>query len=89
MDIAKRLIDYGYHPPTVYFPLIVPEAMMIEPTETEAKEVLDQFIRVMETIAQEAMENPELVTKAPHQAVIKRVDEVTAARKPVLKWEAE
>jgi glycine dehydrogenase subunit 2 len=89
LDIAKRLIDYGYHPPTVYFPLIVPEAMMIEPTETEAKEVLDQFIRVMETIAQEAMENPELVTKAPHQAVIKRVDEVTAARKPVLKWEAE
>lgn len=88
MDIAKRLIDYGYHPPTVYFPLIVPEAMMIEPTETESKQRLDVFIEVMETIAREAADDPELVKHAPHHAVIKRVDEVTAARKPIVKWEA-
>jgi glycine dehydrogenase subunit 2 len=89
MDIAKRLIDYGYHPPTVYFPLIVHEAIMIEPTETESKERLDNFVQTMQTIAREAMEDPELVTHAPHNAVIRRVDEVTAARKPILKWEAK
>ena len=88
LDIAKRLIDYGYHPPTIYFPLIVHEAIMIEPTETESKERLDSFVQTMQTIAQEAVENPDLVINAPHKAVIKRVDEVTAARKPVLKWEA-
>ena len=88
MDIAKRLIDYGYHPPTVYFPLIVPEAMMIEPTETESKERLDRFVGVMQSIAREAADNPDLVKNAPHHAVIKRVDEVTAARKPIVKWEA-
>lgn len=88
MDIAKRLIDYGYHPPTVYFPLIVPEAMMIEPTETESKQRLDVFVEVMETIAGEAANDPDLVKNAPHHAVIKRVDEVTAARKPIVKWEA-
>lgn len=87
MDIAKRLIDYGYHPPTVYFPLIVTEAMMIEPTETESKERLDGFVRDMQAIAREAAENPELVKNAPHHTLIKRVDEVTAARKPVVKWE--
>lgn len=88
LDIAKRLIDYGYHPPTIYFPMIVHEAIMIEPTETESKERLDSFVQTMQTIAQEAVENPDLVINAPHKAVIKRVDEVTAARKPVLKWEA-
>jgi glycine dehydrogenase subunit 2 len=88
LDIAKRLIDYGYHPPTVYFPMIVSEAMMIEPTETEAKERLDSFVDTMKTIARESAENPDLVIHAPHNAVIKRVDEVTAARKPVVKWEA-
>ncbi len=88
MDIAKRLIDYGYHPPTVYFPLIVPEAMMIEPTETESQQRLDVFVDVMKTIAREAQDDPEIVKNAPHNAVIKRVDEVTAARKPIVKWEA-
>jgi glycine dehydrogenase subunit 2 len=88
LDIAKRLIDYGYHPPTVYFPLIVSEAMMIEPTETESKERLDDFVQSLQTIAQEAVQDPDLVIHAPHNAVIKRVDEVTAARKPVVKWEA-
>ena len=87
LDIAKRLIDYGYHPPTVYFPLIVHEAIMIEPTETEARQRLDDFAAAMEAIAREAQENPEVVIQAPHNADIKRVDEVTAARKPVLKWE--
>lgn len=88
MDIAKRLIDYGYHPPTVYFPLIISEAMMIEPTETESKERLDDFIEVMKNIAREAKETPELLLNAPQNAVIRRVDEVKAARKPVVKWEA-
>ena len=87
LDIAKRLMDYGYHPPTVYFPLIIPEAIMIEPTETESKERLDGFVETMRAIAREAAENPDLVKHAPHNAVIKRVDEVTAARKPILKWE--
>lgn len=87
MDIAKRLIDYGYHPPTVYFPLIVKEAMMIEPTETESKQSLDDFITTMKTIAKEAAESPQLVLDAPHNTVIKRLDEVSAARNPVVKWE--
>jgi len=88
MDIAKRLIDYGYHPPTIYFPLIVSEAMMIEPTETESKERMDTFVEAMKSIARESEEQPELVLHAPNNAVIKRVDEVSAARKPVVKWEA-
>lgn len=87
MDIAKRLIDYGYHPPTVYFPLIVKEAMMIEPTETESKQRLDDFIAVLKTIAEEAKNNPQVVIDAPHNTVVKRIDEVTAARKPIVKWE--
>ncbi len=86
-NIAKRLIDYGYHPPTIYFPLIVSEAIMIEPTETESKTRLDEFVQVMRDIAREAVEAPDLLLNAPQQAVIKKVDEVTAARKPVLKWE--
>ena len=89
LDIAKRMIDYGYHPPTVYFPLIVREAMMFEPVETESRDNLDAIISVMQKIAQEAAENPELVKQAPHNAPIKRVDEVSAARKPIVKWQKE
>lgn len=87
LDIAKRLLDFGYHPPTIYFPLIVEECLMIEPTETESKETLDEFIEVMIQIAKEAEESPELVQEAPHTTVVGRLDEVTAARKPVLRWE--
>jgi glycine dehydrogenase subunit 2 len=87
LDIAKRLMDYGYHPPTVYFPLIVHEALMIEPTETESRERLDVFIEAMLNISNEAKTEPEKVKSAPHTTVISRVDEVTAARKPILKWE--
>jgi glycine dehydrogenase subunit 2 len=87
LDIAKRLTDYGFHPPTVYFPLIVKEALMIEPTETETKERLDDFLQAMSAIAEEARNHPEIVTAAPNNAVITRVDEVTAARNPIVKWE--
>ncbi|MCC7342072.1 MAG: aminomethyl-transferring glycine dehydrogenase subunit GcvPB [Bryobacterales bacterium] len=87
-DIAKRLIDYGFHPYTTSFPLIVPGAMMIEPTETEGKQELDLFIDAMASIAKEAEENPDLVRNAPHSTRVKRVDEVTAARKPIVRWEA-
>ncbi|HSW48768.1 MAG TPA: aminomethyl-transferring glycine dehydrogenase subunit GcvPB [Bryobacteraceae bacterium] len=86
MDIAKRLIDYGFHPYTVSFPLIVHGAMMIEPTETESKRELDLFVEAMISIAKEAEENSELVLKAPHNTRTRRVDEVMAARKPVLRW---
>lgn len=86
LDIAKRLLDFGYHPPTIYFPLIVEECMMIEPTETESKETLDEFIEVMIQIAREAEENPEIVQEAPHHTVVTRLDEVTAARKPILRY---
>lgn len=85
-DIAKRLIDYGFHPPTVSFPLIVPGAIMIEPTETESRDELDQFIEAMLAIAREAEKNPEIVKSAPHDARISRVDEAGAARHPVLRW---
>lgn len=86
LDIAKRLLDFNYHPPTIYFPLIVEEAMMIEPTETEAKETLDEFVEVMLQIAEEAENNPEIVQEAPHTTVVSRLDETTAARKPVLRY---
>jgi len=89
LDMAKRLLDYGYHPPTIYFPLNVEEALMIEPTETESKETLDQFIDAMLTIAKEVEEEPELVQEAPHHTIVKRMDETTAARKPVLRYEFE
>jgi glycine dehydrogenase subunit 2 len=85
-DIAKRLLDYGFHPPTIYFPLIVEEALMIEPTETESREMLDKFIRAMIQIAEEAEKNPSLVKGAPYTTPISRVDEVLAARKPNLCW---
>ena len=86
MDIAKRLIDYGIHPPTMYFPLIVDEALMIEPTESESKETLDTFIGVMKQIAREAEETPELLHEAPHHTPVRRVDEARAARQPDLRW---
>ena len=86
LDIAKRLIDYGFHPPTIYFPLIVDEAMMIEPTESESKETLDAFCDAMLAIAREAEESPDLVRAAPQHAPLRRLDEATAARKPVLRW---
>ncbi|HOX15381.1 MAG TPA: aminomethyl-transferring glycine dehydrogenase subunit GcvPB, partial [Smithellaceae bacterium] len=85
-DIAKRLIDFGYHPPTIYFPLIVPEAIMIEPTETESKETLDAFCNAMIAIAREAKENPQRVKDAPLSTPVSRLDEVLAARKPDVCW---
>jgi len=87
LDISKRLIDYGFHPPTNYFPLIVPEALMIEPTETESKETLDAFVEAMKKIRQEALENPELLHQAPHKAPVRRLDEVRAARQLILRYE--
>ena len=86
LDIAKRLIDYGYHPPTIYFPLIVEEAMLIEPTETESVETLDAFADALIAIAAEAEATPELVREAPHTAPVRRLDEATAARQPNLRW---
>ena len=86
LDIAKRLMDYGFHPPTIYFPLIVPGALMIEPTETESKETLDQFIAAMKEIAREAKDTPDVVRAAPHKPRLSRLDETRAARQPVLRW---
>jgi glycine dehydrogenase subunit 2 len=86
LDIAKRLIDFGIHPPTIYFPLVVEEALMIEPTETESKATLDRFCDVMLQIAKEARETPDLVRSAPHETPVSRLDEATAARKPDLCW---
>ena len=86
LDIAKRLIDYGIHPPTIYFPLIVPEALMVEPTETESKATLDGFIAAMRAILAEVADTPELVRTAPHTTPIGRLDEASAARRPVLVW---
>ncbi|MCL2695717.1 MAG: aminomethyl-transferring glycine dehydrogenase subunit GcvPB [Clostridiales bacterium] len=87
LDIAKRMLDYNVHPPTVYFPLIVREAMMFEPTETESKQTLDALVETMQTILTEAAENPELVKTAPHNRPVGRLDELKAARKPVLTWD--
>ncbi|XKH51075.1 aminomethyl-transferring glycine dehydrogenase subunit GcvPB [Chryseomicrobium palamuruense] len=86
LDMAKRLLDFGYHPPTIYFPLNVEEGMMIEPTETESKETLDAFCDALIQIAKETEENPEMVQNAPHTTVIGRLDETKAARKPVLRY---
>ena len=88
MDMAKRLIDYGFHPYTVAFPLIVHGALMIEPTETEIKPEMDAFIQAMIAIAKEAETDPQMILKAPHHTRTSRVDEVGAARKPVLRWKA-
>jgi glycine dehydrogenase subunit 2 len=87
LDVAKRLMDYGFHPPTVYFPLVVPEALMIEPTETETLETLDAFAEAMLAIAGEAAESPELVRAAPHTRPVRRLDEVRAAKQPVVKYD--
>ena len=86
LDVAKRLLDFGVHAPTIYFPLIVSEALMIEPTETERKENLDKFAEIMRHIAKEAEKNPELLKEAPHNTSVRRVDDVLASRKPVLTW---
>lgn len=86
LDIAKRLLDYGYHPPTIYFPLIVREAMMFEPTETETREDLDAFADVMKMVLQEAIDQPGVLKSAPHTTPVRRLDEVTAARSPLLRW---
>jgi glycine dehydrogenase subunit 2 len=86
LDVAKRLLDYGYHPPTIYFPLVVPEAMMVEPTETETKATLDAFADAMLAIADEAKAEPELLKTAPHATPVGRLDETSAARNPVLHW---
>jgi glycine dehydrogenase subunit 2 len=87
LDLAKRLIDYGYHPPTVYFPLIVPEAIMVEPTESESRETLDGFAAALLAIAREAQEEPDLLHQAPHHTPVGRLDEVRAARQPDLRWQ--
>jgi glycine dehydrogenase subunit 2 len=89
IDIAKRLIDYGLHPPTMSFPLIVPGALMIEPTETESKRDLDRFIDAMIRISKESEENPEVLKAAPSSAYVSRLDETSAARNTVLRWEPE
>src|SRR5256886_11491349 len=86
LDVAKRLMDYDFHPPTIYFPLIVPEALMIEPTETEPKETLDAFADAMLAIAREAAEQPELLKEAPHVRPVKRLDEVRAAKRPIVRY---
>ncbi len=86
LDVAKRLLDYGIHAPTIYFPITVDECMLIEPTETESKRTLDRFVEVMKKIADEALETPELVTTAPHHAPLTRLDEVRDARQPDLRW---
>jgi glycine dehydrogenase subunit 2 len=86
LDVAKRLLDYGFHAPTVYFPLVVPNAMLIEPTETETKETLDAFVDAMSAISKEALETPDVVKNAPHHTHLRRLDETRAARKPVLRW---
>jgi glycine dehydrogenase subunit 2 len=87
LDLAKRLIDFGFYPPTIYFPLIVKGALMIEPTETETKETLDQFVLAVETILGEAAANPDLLKAAPHTTKFRRLDETRAARQPVLRWQ--
>jgi glycine dehydrogenase subunit 2 len=88
LDLAKRLLDFGVHPPTIYFPLVVHGALMIEPTETESRETLDDFIATMERIYNEALEDPSMVKAAPHALKLRRIDEVTAARRPILRWTA-
>ncbi len=85
MDVAKRILDEGFYAPTVYFPLLVREALMIEPTETERRETLDRFVELMKTVIQEAADNPDRLRQAPFSLPVRRVDEVRAARNPILK----
>lgn len=87
LNVAKRLLDYGFHAPTIYFPLLFHESMMIEPTETESKETLDEFIRVMKLVAKEAKEDPETVKNAPQTTIVRKLDETTAAKNPILNYE--
>ena len=89
MDFAKRLLDYGFHAPTTYFPLLVPECLLIEPTETEDKDTLDAFVATMKQILTEAQTDPELVKGAPHSLPVKRLDDVRAARELDLAWKPE
>jgi glycine dehydrogenase subunit 2 len=89
LDVAKRLMDYGFHPPTIYFPLIVPEALMIEPTETETKETLDAFAEALLAIVQEAADEPELLKEAPHGRPVGRLDEVKAAKRALVRYHFE
>jgi glycine dehydrogenase subunit 2 len=86
LDVAKRLIDHGFHPPTIYFPLIVDEGMLVEPTETESLETLDAFADALVAIAEEAREDPDALREAPRHAPVRRLDEATAARQPDLRW---
>jgi glycine dehydrogenase subunit 2 len=86
LDIAKRLLDYGYHAPTIYFPLLFHQSIMIEPTETESKETLDDFIDIMHRVAEEALADPDMVKSAPHSTPVRRLDETTAAKNPLLKY---
>jgi glycine dehydrogenase subunit 2 len=88
LDVAKRLIDYGFHPPTIYFPLTVEEALLIEPTETESLETLDAFVEALKCIVGEAHTDPDLLHSAPHESPVRRLDETTAARQPNLRWRA-
>ena len=88
LDVAKRLLDYGFHAPTIYFPLLVPECLLIEPTETESKQTLDQFIDAMQAILQEAENEPGLLRNAPYDQPVGRLDEVKAARELDLKWKS-
>jgi glycine dehydrogenase subunit 2 len=85
LDLAKRLLDYGYHPPTVYFPLLVEEALLVEPTETETRETLDEFAQALAEILREAREDPELARNAPYTTPVRRLDEAAAAKHPVLR----
>ena len=89
MDFAKRLLDYGYHAPTTYFPLLVPECLLIEPTETESKEELDSFVEAMAAIRREAEQDPALVKGAPHSMPVRRLDDVRAARQLDLAWKPQ
>jgi glycine dehydrogenase subunit 2 len=87
LDLAKRLLDHGFHPPTVYFPLIVDEALLVEPTETETKETLDRFADVVAEILKEARDDPEIALAAPYTTPVRRLDEAGAARRPVVRQE--
>jgi glycine dehydrogenase subunit 2 len=89
LEIAKRLLDYGFHAPTMYFPLIVHEALMVEPTESETKETLDAFIQALRDIDREVDEDPDLVRNAPHTTPVSRLDEARAARQPDLRWQGQ
>ena len=89
LDVAKAMLDYGIHPPTMYFPLIVHEALMVEPTETEGKAQMDEAIKIYKEIYKTAIENPDIMHEMPLNTVVRRLDEVLAARKPILRYQAE